>query len=126
MVMKPYIKKYLLRMTVGLACYGLGVCAVLHFYDKQSPYRYWLILFPVIPIIYLVTTTVRAVLEMDEMYRKVHIEAMAFSGLATGFTCISFVFFQIMGAPEFSPGWAFVIMWGFYAIGIFFSWRRYK
>jgi hypothetical protein len=124
--MKPYIKKYLLRMTFGFIGYGLGIWVALHFYVKQSPNRYWLILFPVIPIIYLVATMIRAVLEMDEMCRKIHMEAMAFSGLATGFTCISCMFFRIMGAPAFPLDWAFYIMWIYYSIGIFFSMRRYK
>jgi hypothetical protein len=60
------------------------------------------------------------------MKRKIYTEAMAFSGIATGFTCFIYLFLRDMGAPEFRAEWACYIMWGYYGIGAFFSWRRYK
>jgi hypothetical protein len=60
------------------------------------------------------------------MKRKIVTEAMAFSGLATGFTCFSYLFVRDMGAHEFRPEWGFYLMWAYYFIGLFFSWRRYR
>jgi hypothetical protein len=85
-----------------------------------------LILLPILPLIFVCFAIVRAVLKMDEMKRKIATESMAFTGLATGFTCFSYLFLRDMGAPEFRPEWAFYIMWIYYGIGAFFSWRRYK
>lgn len=126
--MKPHFKKYVLRMTVGFAVYALGVFAAHYYYTKQSLHTYWpVFLFPVIPIIYIVTAIIRFVSEgLDELQRKVVTEAAAFSGIATGFTCISYMFLQNAGAPEFHADWAFYMMWVYYGIGLFFSWRRYK
>jgi hypothetical protein len=122
------MKKYFWRLTIGMTGYVLGVfaCVYFYFYAKQSPYRYWLILLPVIPIVYAAAAIIRVVSDMDEMWRKVHIEAMAFSGLATSYTCITYVFFRVMGAPEIPLDWAFYIVWIYYLIGLFFSKRRYK
>jgi hypothetical protein len=124
--MKPHIKKYFWRMTIGMTMYVLGIDVMNHLYTPQAPYKYLLILLPILPLIFVCFTIVRAVLEMDEMKRKIATESMAFTGLATGFTCFSYLFLRDMGAPEFRPEWAFYIMWIYYFIGAFFSWRRYK
>jgi hypothetical protein len=124
--MKAHIKKYFLRMTAGFIAYALGLFALNYFDAGHLPHRYWLILLPVMPIMYLTTILIRVVSDMDEMKRKIVTEAMAFSGVATGFTCFSYLFLRDMGAPEFRAQWAFYIMWAYYWIGLFFSWRRYK
>ena len=118
--------KYALRMIAGLVGYGLGLVALNHFYSEQSPHKHWLVLLPLLPLIYLAATIIRYVSELDEMLRKVVTEAMAFSGIATGFTCFTYLFLRDMGAPEFHAEWAFYIMWAYYGIGAIFSWRRYQ
>jgi hypothetical protein len=125
---KPHFKKYVLRMTVGFSTYAAAICAAHYFYTKQSPHGYWLIfLFPIIPVIYIVAAIIRFVSEgLDELQKKIVIEAAAFSGIATGFTCISYLFVQNAGAPAFHAEWAFYMMWIYYGIGVFISARRYK
>lgn len=113
-------------MALGFAAYTVGLFALNYFYSPHSPYRYGLILLTVLPIIYITWTIIRAVTGMDEMKRKIAVEAMAFSGLASGFTCFSYLFLRDMGAPEFRPEWAFYVMWAYYGLGFFFSWRRYR
>ncbi len=113
-------------MIFGFIAYTLGLFALNYFYIKQLPHRYWLILLPVLPLLYIAATIIRYISEMDEMWRKIITEALAFSAIATGFTCVSYLFLQDIGAPEFRAYWAFDIMWGYYFIGLFFSWRRYK
>jgi hypothetical protein len=48
--------KYPLRKTVGFVAYACGIWAMKYFYWKHShsPYRYWLVLLPVLPMIYLI------------------------------------------------------------------------
>jgi len=124
--MKPHVKKYIFRITAGLAAYTLGLVALNECDSDRPPHRYWLALLPILPILYMTAAIIRAISDMDEMKRKIVTEAMAFSGLATGFTCFSYLFFRDMGAPEFRPEWAFYVMWAYYGIGLFFSWRRYR
>ena len=113
-------------MAISFTAYTLGLIALNRCYEPHSPHRYWLILLPVAPIIYMAATIIRAVSDYDEMKRKIVTEAMAFSGVATGFTCFSYLFMRDMGAPEFRPEWTFYVMWAYYFIGLFFSWRRYR
>jgi hypothetical protein len=109
-----------------MIAYVVGLCLANHFYAPQSPYKYWLILLPILPMIYCCFVIIRAVSEMDEMKRKIVTEAMAFSGLATGYTCFSYIFIRQSGGPQIPLDYAFYVMWAYYFIGLFFSWRRYK
>jgi len=125
---KPHLKKYILSMTAGFVVYAIGICAAHHFYAKPSLHGYWpIFLFPIIPVIYIVAAIIRFVSEgLDELQRKIVIEAAAFSGIATGFTCISYLFVQNAGAPAFHAEWGFYMMWIYYGIGAFISAWRYK
>jgi hypothetical protein len=118
--------KYTLRETVGFIVYALGIFALNYFYIERSPHGYWLILLPVLPLLYVASAIIRFISEVDEMWRKIFTEALAFSGLATGFTCFSYLFLRGMGAREFHAEWAFYMMFTYYLIGFFFSRRRYK
>jgi len=122
--------KYTLRMFVAFVGYALGLVALNSFDTEHRahwlPHNYWLILLPGLPLIYMASAIVRIVSELDEMKRKIYTEAMAFSGVATGLTCFTYLFLRDMGAPEFRAEWAFYIMWAYYWIGMFFSWRRYR
>ncbi len=120
------MKQNLWRMTLGFITYGLVLGALNYFYAEHLRYKYWLVLLPLLPILHLAATIVRVVAGLDEMKRKIVTEAMAFSGLATGFTCFAYLFIRDMGAPEFRPEWAYFILWAYYGIGLYFSWRRYR
>lgn len=124
--MKAPFKSYVLRMMIGFAAYTLGIWGANYFNPGLSR-RYWAILFPVIPIIYIAATIIRYVSEgLDELQRKIVTEAAAFSGLATGFTCFSYLFLRNMGAPEFHAEWAFYMMWGYYGVGALLAKVRYR
>ena len=124
--MKPQQKKYFWRMTAGFIAYAGSIKAVNNFFPDNQQHNYWLVLLPLLPLMFVAATIIRAVSDLDEMKRKIQIEAMAFAGLATGFTCFTYLFLRDMGAPEFRGEWAFYIMWAYYWIGLFFSWRRYR
>jgi len=121
---RPAERKYYWRMLAGMTAYALGIMAANDFFPDQH-HKYWLALLPILPMIYVVVTIIRYISELDEMKRKIVTEACAFSGLATGFTCFTYLFLRDMGAPEFHAEWAFYMMDAYYFIGLFFSWRRY-
>ena len=125
-IMPPKVKKYTKRMLFGMAAYILGIGLLNHIPMPPAPYKYLLVLLPILPVIYICSTIIRYITELDEMWRKIYMEAMAFSGIATGFTCVSYLFLHDAGAPEFHAEWAYYMMWIYFFIGKFFSWRRYK
>lgn len=123
---KPWQRRYFWRFAAGMGAYVLGLAIANHVSAPPAPYQYLLILLPVLPLIYISYLFIRYVADQDEMKRKIYMEALAFSGAATGFTCFSYLFVRDWGAPEFHAEWAFYILMGYYLVGLFFSWRRYR
>ena len=122
-----WVLKYTKRMIIGLIVYAVVLLTVCHWFPEKSP-QHWLVLFPVLAaIIYFAATILRAISDMDEMWRKAVTEAFAFSAIATAFTCFGYRFVrEAVGAPEFHAEWAFYLMWAYYGIGAMRSWWRRK
>lgn len=114
------------ELVLGFLAYGLGILGLNYFQGTQLQENVWLLLLPCLPIIYIASVIVRAVAALDELQRKIVMEAMAFSGLATGFVCFSYLFLRDMGAPEFRAQWAFYLMVLFHGVGMVWSARRYR
>jgi len=78
-------------------------------------------------MIYCIVTVTRQLSEeKDEMWRKIITESLAFSAIATAWTCCSFFFLDVIFVPTFHAEWVFFMMVAYYLIGFFFAWRRYK
>ncbi len=125
--MKP-LGKYLIRSVLALLAYSVGLSIMLVLYKHNlppPPYKALLILLPIVPLLYFVAALIRHVSSLDEMWRKILTEAMAFSGLATGFTCFSYLFLLRIGAPAFQPEWAWYLLWFYYGLGCLWSSRRF-
>ncbi|HZV34886.1 MAG TPA: hypothetical protein VFB72_09970 [Verrucomicrobiae bacterium] len=126
--MKPIAKTYTLRMSLGLILYAAALCLAHYVHENKSLQGYWpLYLLPVLAVVYIAATIVRFVVTtLDELQKKIILEAAAFSAIATGFSCISYLFLENAGAPQFRAEWGFYLMWIYYGIGLFFSARRYR
>ena len=126
--MKCLNSKYWTQITVGSIAYASGMGIMYYFYGAHphSPYRFWLVLLPVLPIIYLTVIVHRHLSEKDELWRKIITESLAFSAIATAFTCFGYRFVrEAVGAPEFHAEWAFYLVWAYYGIGALVSfWGR--
>jgi hypothetical protein len=114
------------RLAFGITAYALGLLVMNGLYKDSWPHKYWLVILPVLPLLFTAIAIIRAVSEFDEMWRKIITEALAFSAIATGFTCFSYLFIRDMGAPEFRAEWPFYMMWAYYGIGTMLSARRYQ
>lgn len=85
--------------------------------------KYVQYLLPTLPMFCGVAVMLRFVSEVDEMWRKIITENMAFAGLATAFTSLSFVFIGDLGGV-IPPEWDFNIFWAYYVIGE--TWTRWR
>ena len=52
-------------MTVGFIGYALGLVALNYFDAEHLPHRYWLVLLPLMPMLYLAATIICYVSELD-------------------------------------------------------------
>ena len=118
--------KFIFMMLLCFGGYALGLGALNLFHDKDSEFRYLLVLLPMLPALYIIPVTLRAVSEADEMQRRIMLEGMAFAGVATALSCLAYSFMRDMGAPEFKAWIALDLLAAFYFVGLLFAKRRYR
>ena len=118
--------KFFIMMLACFLGYSLGLAALNLFYNQHSPYRYLLVLLPMLPTLYIIPVSMRAVSALDEMQRRIVVEALAFSGLATAFTCLGYSFLRDMGAPEFKSWVSWSFFGTYYFLGLAWAYRRYR
>lgn len=84
---------------------------------------------PIVPFVVFLVLVIANVRSMDELHRRVHLEALAFAFPA------SVVVFMVLGLLQlvisfnqqrfnFRDAWP--ILWLLYLVGVAFSWRRYQ
>ena len=70
---------------------------------KYSPWRYVVALLPLIPGVFLAFEVVRVTSRIDEMERRILLEAVAFSFIFTLILLLSFGLLGLVGVPQPSP-----------------------
>ena len=116
--------KNLLQLILCFTGYTLGLLALRRCeYEHLAIPKYIQFLLPTLPMLCMVALILRCVSELDEMWRKIITESMAFAGLAAAFTSISFIFIHGLGG-RIRPEWGFDAFWVYYAIGV--AWSRWR
>jgi hypothetical protein len=110
------------QMVACLLSYAAGMMAIRGpYYQHVTRTKYVLLLLPIIPLVATVILILRRLFKLDEMWRKILTESMAFAGLATAFTCFSLGFVPELGVR---PEWGFEIFWVYYALGA--AWQAWR
>jgi hypothetical protein len=122
-------KQYLREFLIAMAAYSVVIIVsftVIHASPSSAWWRIPLALVPVIPILFALRAFLRAFHRMDELQRRIHLEAFA---LSFGITCVvtfSYGLLGYVGLP--SLNWVYILplmttLWG---IGLAIATRRYK
>jgi hypothetical protein len=91
-----------------------------------SPWRVPVALAPVLPISYIVFTSVRRVRKMDELAQRMYLEAGAFAYPAMIVLSITYGFLQNAGLPAVNWMYVGVCMFLLFGLGQIFAWLRYR
>ena len=82
---------------------------------------------PLVPLFLALAETFRSVRAMDELQRRIHIEALLLSLLGTIAIVLGVGLLQFMaGIPLFGVFWLWIPICVLYAIGVFLGQRRYS
>jgi uncharacterized membrane protein YjjB (DUF3815 family) len=82
---------------------------------------------PLVPLFFALNETFRAVRAMDELQRRINVEALLLSLLGTIAIVLGVGLMQfIAGIPLFGVFWLWLPICGLYAIGVFLGQRRYS
>ena len=111
------------------AAITIVICAqVLRFFDLATEWRVIIALIPAIPTAIMVWVMAKAIMEMDELQRKIQIEGLAFAFGGTAFATLFYGMLQIarVGLPHISTLFIYVLMVALYGIGTLLAGRRYR
>ena len=121
-------RQAMMPMIAGLAAAFLGITAsaLLKSYQFSLPVKVLVALLPAPAYAVLIYVILRGVRGMDEMQRRIHLEAAAICLMATAMITVTYGFLGLAGAPQ--PNWAFVtcLMALLYSLGYAVAYRHYR
>jgi len=125
--MKPRHHIYL-TMAAGIvtAACVLTASALLRIPHLSREMKYVFAAIPVPAYAFLLWAIVRSVRAMDEMQRRIQLEAYATALVGTLLTTIGYGFLQKVGMPHENWAWVSIVVFVFYMIGYFAAARHYR
>ncbi|MBV7336826.1 cytochrome P450 [Chloroflexi bacterium TSY] len=96
---------------------------------KQYPDAAWrpiVAVAPVIPILFGLRAFLRALNQMDELQRRIQLNAIAFAAGATGMVTVTYGFLENAGFPQLSWIWIFPMLIALWGISLPIVGRRYR
>ena len=121
-------KRYLREFLTAMAGYSVMVpvsMRLLHGHEHTA-LGYAVAFLPIIPSAFALWAFLRFFRGLDELQRRIQLEAVAFSFLATCFITLTWAFQQNAGLPRFDVSWVaplLILLWGF---GLAVAKRRYE
>ncbi len=114
----PHVKRYVRDFVGFMAAYVAVLIATLiglRALGDDSPWRYLVAPLPVLPAIGLMVALVRYLRDIDELQRRIQLEAIGMAFGATALITFCYGFLQNVGFPPLDAIWigpAMVVLWG--------------
>jgi len=121
-------KRYLLEFGGSMAAYSALVplsMRILHGHEHTA-LGYVIAFLPIIPSIFALLAFLRFFRGLDELQRRIQLEAVAFSFLGTCFITLTWAFQQNAGLPRFDVSWVAPLLIALWGIGLGIAKRRYE
>ncbi|AZC19627.1 MULTISPECIES: hypothetical protein [Pseudomonas] len=121
-------KRYLVEFTLTLLAYIACVVLSSHWLEGMAsgPGKIALALVPVVPMIAMALAVVRQLRRLDEMVRRVQLEALALSFVCTALITFSYGFLETVGLPRLSMFYVWPLMGLIWALATVVGMRRYQ
>jgi|SRR5690554_5097932 hypothetical protein len=110
---KTYARDFVVRM-IAYVIFIILSRLLLNSVDT-SPWRYLIALLPVIPVIFLVLAFRRYLSGIDELQKRIQLQAIGFAAGTTALLTFAYGFPELIDFPRFSTSLTFalmVILWG--------------
>ena len=122
-------KQYTKELTAALVVYGLllvGSIQLLTHVDVARPWRDVIALSPMIPAAAMAWVILRELRRMDELQRRIQLEALGFSFAGTAILTFSYGFLEGLGYPRLSMFTVWPLLAGLWIVGLVLARRRYQ
>ncbi|MBH9317397.1 hypothetical protein I5K77_08785 [Pseudomonas aeruginosa] len=120
-------KRFFLELLLALVAYAAAVLISGQLLAGTEPGagRVFLALLPVPPMVALALVVIRYLRRLDEMARRIHLEALALAFVGTALLTFAYGFLETPGFPKLSMFFVWPLMGAFWAIGCVLGLRRY-
>ena len=88
--------------------------------------RALVVLVPMLPLVFALRAYLRFLGRMDELGRRIQLEALGFAFGAAGMLTLSYGFLEGAGFPRLSYIWVFPLMIAIWGVGTAVATRRYR
>jgi hypothetical protein len=122
-------KQYLKELTATLVVYGvllIGSIELLTHVDVARPWRDVIALSPMLPAAAMAWVILRELRRMDELQRRIQLEALGFSFAGTAVLTFSYGFLEGLGYPKLSMFTVWPILATLWVVGLVLARRRYQ
>ena len=120
---RRYIKEFGGAMAAYVIVVYVSVWLLKH--RVYSPLRFLLAVLPVVPAAFAMWAAIRYFRGLDELQRRIQVEGLAFSFLATCLIALSWGFLQNAGLPHADVIWVAPLLIGLWGVGTCVAKRRY-
>lgn len=121
--------RYMLQLSVGLAIYATALVIslkVLQAGVADPALQIALALLPLAGVAFIVWVIVRQIQQLDELQRRVQLEALAFAFAATAFMSMAYGFLENVGFPKLPTFAIWPAMATLWVIGVMIGRWRYR
>jgi hypothetical protein len=121
-------RQYVIRLACLMACYVVVLCISLRLlhYVSEPRLRVVISLAPVVPIAFVLVAIIQLFARVDELCRRVHLEAAALAAGVTALFAITYGFLENVGMPRLSGFATFIALDVLYAVFVIHLNRRYR
>ena len=121
-------KRYLLEFGGSMAAYSAMVPISIWMLrgHEHTPVGYAVAALPIIPSGLALWAFMRMFRNLDELQRRIQLEAVAFSFLATCLITLTWAFLQNAGLPRFDVSWVAPLLILLWSLGLGIAKRRYE
>ena len=122
-------KQYLKELATTLVVYGamlVGSIELLTHVDVARPWRDLIALSPMIPAAATAWIVLRELRRMDELQRRIQLEALGFSFAGTAILTFSYGFLEGLGYPRLSMFTVWPVLAVLWVVGLVVARRRYQ
>lgn len=113
--------RYVMTLLAGLALYTLllvGTQALLATDAWTGPLRVPIALLPMLGVAVICVAVLRAIRRLDEMQRRMQVEALALACVGTAFLTFGYGFLESVGLPRISAFAVLPLICGLWVVGL--------
>jgi hypothetical protein len=125
---KKNLRRYIVELTGAMVVYAIALTASMLVLKRfpTAPGRYLVALIPVLPMMAVPIVVLRFVRRADELWRQIHLEALAFAFPLGLLLTSAYGFLQIAGLPGANWTWIWPVFGACWALGLTVARARYK